>query len=163
MSGARHLQITLVTRRVSGIVALADDTAPKTAELVWQSLPIEGPVWHAKYANNEIYTLVEPLCDEDDEPGMEAATVFPIPGDVCYFRFPPGFPAPRDVSDRFAARGSVDLALFYGRDNFLLGPAGLNPGNVFGSVVEGLDQLAEACEHVFRHGSADETLRFAPA
>jgi hypothetical protein len=54
----------------------------------------------------------------------------------------------------------VDLAIFYGRNNCLLGPAGYMPGNVFATVTENLSALAEACESVWREGSAGERLVF---
>lgn len=54
----------------------------------------------------------------------------------------------------------MDLALFYGRNNLLInGDQGWVPGNVFGSVVEGLTQMAEACQDVWMGGARGETLR----
>ena len=53
----------------------------------------------------------------------------------------------------------VDLALFYERNNLLLnGDVGWVPGNVYGTIVDGLDRMAEACNDVWRSGSLGERL-----
>ena len=60
--------------------------------------------------------------------------------------------------------GATDLALFYGRNNLLInGDVGWVPGNVFGAVVEGFDEMAAACNDLWRHGFAGERLTFARA
>jgi hypothetical protein len=55
----------------------------------------------------------------------------------------------------------VDLALFYGRNNLLLNPDfGFVPGNVFATVEEGLPELADAAQDLWRGGCLGETLTF---
>jgi hypothetical protein len=52
----------------------------------------------------------------------------------------------------------VDLALFYERNNLLLnGDVGWVPGTVWGEVVEGLPEMAQACNDLWRSGAAGET------
>ncbi len=46
------------------MACLLDDEAPRTCEAVWKALPLAGQVYHAKYASNEIYTLVSTFADE---------------------------------------------------------------------------------------------------
>ena len=43
------------------VARLLEEEAPETVRAVWESLPLEGPAFHAKYANNEVYTLLTPL------------------------------------------------------------------------------------------------------
>ncbi|MDN5890325.1 MAG: DUF3830 family protein, partial [Yaniella sp.] len=58
----------------------------------------------------------------------------------------------------------IDLAVFYGRNNLLLnGDVGWVPGNVFGTIVEGLDEFAAACQDVWMGGARGETLSYARA
>jgi hypothetical protein len=53
----------------------------------------------------------------------------------------------------------VDLALFYERNNLLLNPdVGWVPGNVFATIVEGLDEIAAASADLWLHGAAGERL-----
>jgi hypothetical protein len=161
---ARYISVTLDSRNVRCLARLLDDEAPRTAEAVWQALPQSAQVFHGKYARNEIYTLVPAF---GDDPGKENITITPIPGDLCWFSFDAddlGNPAYGYEAEHEQARLSriVDLALFYGRNNLLInGDQGWVPGNVFGTVVEGLDEMAAACQDVWMGGARGETLTFA--
>ena len=47
----------------------------------------------------------------------------------------------------------VDLAIFYERNNLLLNPdVGWVPGNVFATIVEGLDEIAAASQDMWMNG-----------
>ena len=103
------------------------------------------------------------------EPGKENTTVTPIPGDLCYFAFDAddlgnpayGYEAGGGAAGQAAV---VDLALFYGRNNLLInGDQGWVPGNVFGTVVDGLAEMAAACQDIWMGGARGETLTFARA
>jgi hypothetical protein len=155
----RRIEIWFRKRNVRAVAVLLEDLAPRTCEAVWKSLPQEGDTYHAKYASNEVYTLVPPLAEN---PGPENTTIYPIPGDVCYFYFPTGYPVPKDAREMQQTHGAiVDLAIFYDRNNLLLSPAsGYVPGNVFATITEGLPKLAEACESIWREGSIGERLAF---
>lgn len=159
----RHMEIQLPGRGVRCVARLLDDEAPRTAEAVWQALPLGGDVFHAKYARNELYTFVPP----PGRPiGLENPTVTPIPGDVVFFDFSAGM-LPSATYGYGPDEGSggadrvVDLAVFYGRNNLLLnGDVGFVPGNVFATVVEGLDELARAGNDIWRRGGVGERLQF---
>ncbi len=154
---ARQIEVTFAKRGVRCVAELLEDLAPRTCEAVWQALPQEGNAFHAKYASNEVYTLVPPFAAE--EPGPENLTMLPIPGDLLYFFFPPGLvkiPEMREVADR---TGVVDLAIFYGRDNFLFSPSmGPVPGNRFATITENFEQVVQACDNIWREGFAGERL-----
>ena len=155
----RHIEVILKKRRVHCVARLLDDLAPKTCEAVWQALPQEGNAFHAKYANHEVYTLLPPFASP--EPGLENPTLLPIPGDICYFYFPPGIVTIPDVREIAQRTGIVDLAIFYGRDNFLFSPAtGPVPGNLFATVIENFEAMASACDNIWREGFAGERLLF---
>lgn len=153
------MSITLPLRGVSCVAELLEQDAPRTCEAVWESLPQGDAVQHAKYARNEVYTMVPRFAAE--EPGLENPTVTPIPGDVVYFAFDGGMLDRRFKEDKGVDHlpGVIDLAIFYGRNNLLLnGDVGWVPGNVYGGIVEGLDRMAEACHDVWRSGSVGERL-----
>jgi hypothetical protein len=156
---SRFMTITLERRGVSCVAQLLDKDAPRTCEVVWENLPHAGPVHHAKYARNEIYTMVERFVDEPI--GYENPTVTPIPGDVVFFDFAGGMldRAFKEEKGLEKLPGVIDLAIFYGRNNILLnGDVGWVPGNVYATIVEGLDAMAEACNDVWRSGSVGERL-----
>lgn len=155
----RYIEVALEQRDVSCSARLLDDEAPETAQIVWDALPVSGDAWHAKYAMNEVYCLVPPMAG--DRPGLEHSTLMPIPGDLVYFYFPKGHLARsfREEHGFADLPGVVDLAIFYGRNNYLYNPStGPVPGNVFATVTENLDAMAAACNDVWRSGSVGERL-----
>ncbi|MBA3991615.1 MAG: DUF3830 family protein [Propionibacteriales bacterium] len=161
---ARYISVSLESRNVRCLARLLDDEAPRTTTAVWDALPQSGQVFHGKYARNEIYHLVPAFADV--EPGKENITVTPIPGDLCYFSFDAddlGNPSYGYETEQGQTRLQrvVDLALFYGRNNLLInGDQGWVPGNVFGTVVEGLEEMAAACQDIWMGGARGEKLTF---
>jgi len=161
----RFITVTLERRGVSCVARLLDEEAPRTCGAVWEALPQGGDVYHAKYARNEIYTLVPRFAAQ--EPALENPTVTPIPGDVMYFSFEPWQLTPSshgygDQDTTAEHEQIVDLALFYGRNNLLInGDVGWVVGTVFATVVEGLDEMALACNDVWRAGAIGERLVYS--
>jgi hypothetical protein len=156
---SKYMSITLEHRGVSCVAELLEKDAPRTCAAVWQALPLAGDAYHAKYARNEVYTMVERFAEE--EPGLENPTVTPIPGDVVYFSFAGGMLDRRFKEEKGIAAlpGVIDLAIFYGRNNLLLnGDVGWVPGNVYATITDGLDRMAEACHDVWRSGAVGERL-----
>ena len=155
----KEIEIHLEKRGVSCRAELLEDLAPRTCDAIWRSLPQGGDAFHAKYASNEVYTLVPPF--PEVKIGVENPTLTPIPGDILYFFFPPGTIANPDVRDFAREVGVVDLAVFYGRDNLLFSPTmGPVPGNRFAAITENFEEMAEACADVWRAGFAGERLAF---
>lgn len=156
----RLMSVTLERRGVSCVAELLEKDAPRTCAAVWNALPLAGDCYHAKYARNEVYTMVERF---SEDVGLENPTVTPIPGDLVHFSFAGGmldraFKEEKGIAD---LPGVIDLALFYGRNNLLLnGDVGWVPGNVYATVVEGLGPMAEACNDVWRSGGVGERLLF---
>lgn len=157
---SRFMEIKLEKRDVSCIARLLDDEAPRTCDAIWEALPLSNQVWHAKYASNEIYCMVPPLATE---PGLENPSITPIPADVMYFNFPTGqflksFRISRGID---GLPSVVDLAVFYGRNNFLWDPSvGPVPGNVYATIVENYEAFAAACHDIYLDGGTGETLSY---
>ncbi|MFD5251447.1 DUF3830 family protein [Streptomyces bobili] len=129
----RYIEVSLARRGIAATAKLLDESAPITCAAVWDSLPLAGDVYHAKYARNEIYALLPPFAAS--EPPPENPTVTPIPGDLCYFSF-----AGAELGTRA-----------YGYDREVRAGA---------TVVEDPEAMAEACNDLWRTGAAGETLSF---
>lgn len=160
----RYISVTLAQRGVKAVAKLLDDEAPRTANAVWEALPLGGQVYHGKFARNEIYTLLPSFAEA--EPGPENTTITPIPGDLCYFTFDGVLTNPAYGYEVGSAPGEhqllIDLAVFYGRNNLLVnGDVGWVPGNVFGTIVDGLTEFAAACNDVWMGGARGEVLSYA--
>ena len=159
MHMARYMEITLRKRGVACVAALLDDQAPRTCRAVWEALPQEGDVYHAKYASNEFYALVPAFPDEPL--GIENGSIVPARGDVGYFYLPAGMRLPADAQPSLGGQAAVDLALFYDRNNILLSPSeGYLTCNVFATVVRHLDEVTAAGNDIWRAGAIGERLSF---
>lgn len=162
---ARQVELRFEHRGVSCVADLFDELAPNTCTAIWDALPQGVNAFHSKYARNSVYTLVPAFTD--DYPGLENPTLTPTAGDLCFFWFKGadlGSGGYGFTPDLLPASGSgfiAELSLHYARNNLLLSPdSGWVPGTLFGSVVEGLEEMAEACEDCWLNGVANEKLTF---
>lgn len=158
MREPEYMRVSLTSRTAAITLRLRWDRAPRTCAAVAERLPIDGPIWHAKYANHEIYTLVPAF---DPAPPDEWLCAFPAPGDFMYIRIPPGVPLPAGAPQMDMQRGVVDLAYFYDRGNSLLhGPSGPVIGSIFATAtsLEDIWAFAQACGDVAVRGSVGEGL-----
>jgi len=146
----KYIRLGFQQRQVSTILKLRWDRSPRTCETVCLRLPIEEPCYHAAYANNEVYTLLNRW---DAFPPDEWTVAYPGQGDLMYVPKPPGPLARR----YFDASVVVDIAYFYDRGNNLYGPYGPAIGNIFATEtsVEQTEAFAEACMDIWRQGHAD--------
>jgi len=62
------------------IACLLENEAPKTCNLIWNSLPLEGPAIHAKIAGPEFWFMVPLFQDELENPTKEQDA-----GNVCFW------------------------------------------------------------------------------
>ena len=146
---ARRISLKLHRTGVTAVAELLEDQAPRTCRYVWDALPITTTTCHGKRSGAEIYFLIPPL---EDNPGKENATIFPIPGDVCFQWFPTGYrEMPRHV-DVDISRGLFDILIFYDRDSQPVSPEGPTPANIFATIVENLPAFARGCEDVWLSG-----------
>ena len=150
---ARRIELALKLKKARAVATFLEEESPRTCAAVWDALPIEGETFHAKWAGRELYTLVPPL---KTKPGEENATVTPIPGDLLFFQVSPDSIDIPVAMRKAYPEGLVDIAVFYGRNNLLLGPAGFMPGNLFATITEGLVDYAKACSELFREGVIHE-------
>jgi hypothetical protein len=150
---ARRVELMLKQKQVRAVATFLEDEAPRTCAALWEMLPIEGETFHAKWAGRELYTLVHP---PEASPGPENATIMPIPGDLLWFDVSPdSIDIPINMR-KANPRGFVDVAVFYGRNSFLLSPQGFMPGNLFATITEGFPEYAKACGELFREGVIHE-------
>jgi hypothetical protein len=161
---ARFIEVTLDRRGVRAVARLASEHAPYTSEVLWNALPQSGPVCHAKYARNELFIRVPAFVEV--EPGPENTTITPLPGDLLYFGArpkPSSTPAYTytESNPQITLERRAEFAVFYDRNNLLLNPDfGFSPGNVFGRIESGLQELAAAVADLWLRGAAGETLSF---
>lgn len=93
----RTLTFHIVEQQVSATADLLEDRAPRTCELIWSRLPLEGRLIHGMYSGPELFIILEGF------PGVgpENQVSRPLPGDVGYFHQGPGLFAtsPHEVAE----------------------------------------------------------------
>jgi len=136
----KRIKLTFVEEGVSAIAELLEDKAPKTCEMVWNALeePLEGKVIHAMWTGRELsFTPPAGRFPEDAwKLPPENQTAFPIPGDLIWNGYAP-------YQWQGAPHQVLDLGIFYGRDSRILLPVGWRAGNLFGTIVENLEEFAK--------------------
>lgn len=159
------IRLGLRRRGASVRLRMRWDRSPETCAAVATMLPVEEQVYHAKYANNEIYHLV-PL--PKPEPPQEWTCIYPGPGDLLFVpvsaRHTGGFAGGNTLSGQALvpdeAGRLLDFAFFYERGNSLISPYGVLPGTLFatGTSFEELEEFAGACRDVWFAGAIGETM-----
>lgn len=155
----RQIEITVVEYRVTATADLLEDLAPSTCEYIWESLPIEGLCFHAQQTGPMIFTFLPPW---HKGPIQEYPSIYPIPGDVCFYYYPPNYfqiPKLWYTVGRVPSmkKGIFEVAVYYGRPAVPLGPAGPVPGNRFAILTDNFENFAAVCPRVIAEGC--KTLR----
>lgn len=126
---------------VEARATLHDDKAPATTQAIWDALaePVDVTAVHAAFAGPEIMTgLPEHAQTFDPNLPQENQTCFPAAGDLLWYY---------QAADQMkGVEGELwEIGLFYADGGRIFGPLGWTPCNIFASVTEGLEALAEAC------------------
>lgn len=161
----QFIRLGLRRRGASVRLRMRWDRSPETCAAVAGMLPVEEQVYHAKYANNEIYVLVSL---PDPEPPQEWTCIYPGPGDLLFVpvsaRHTGGFAGGNTLSGQDLTPDEegrlLDFAFFYERGNSLISPYGILPGSLFatGTSFEALEEFADHCRDVWFAGAAGETM-----
>jgi hypothetical protein len=153
----RKIEITFEESGVGATAGMLEDEAPRTCEALWKVLeePIVTKGIHAGWAGREVSINV-PEKNRVIDPQVllprENLTLYPIPGDICFGYFPPGFGL--GVPEEY-----WDLGLIYGREtrfDFSFGPV---PMTLWAVIDEGLEGIARECERIRIEGL--KTIRVA--
>jgi hypothetical protein len=93
----KTLTFPIVELEATAVADLLEDRAPRTCELIWERLPLEGRLVHGMYSGPELFIILEGF------PGVgpENQVSRPLPGDVGYFHQDSGLYAasPHEVGE----------------------------------------------------------------
>ena len=141
----RRIAITFEESGVGASAVLLEDQAPKTCDAMWEILaePLVQQGIHAGWAGREV-SIEVPSANRVVDPMQipkENLTLYPIPGDICFGYFPPGYGV--GITEEY-----WDLALIYGRETrfeFSFGPV---PMTLWATIDKGLESVAKECERM---------------
>jgi len=82
---------------VGAVADLLDDEAPRSCELIWDRLPVEGRLVHGMYSGPELFIVLPGWPGVSAENQVQRA----LPGDVGYWHNPAGLhaSAPEEVAE----------------------------------------------------------------
>lgn len=120
------------------VAELLEDEAPKTSELIYGLLPVEGKPFHTLESGREIFLQVR--ISERIVP--ENQTVHQIPGDLFIYYKPVIYIEP-ELPEYPEPLSRPVIAFCYGRDTQIRGRYRPLPINIVGTIVEGLEQLED--------------------
>jgi hypothetical protein len=104
-----------------GVAELFKDLAPKTAEAVWNGLPMDGTINHANFSGEEVSFPTYGVMWERENESYETQ-----PGDLGYFVQGPA------------------ICIYYGDLSVI------SPGNVFGRIVENLEGIQRVARSAWK-------------
>jgi hypothetical protein len=135
---ARHLRVTVGS--TSATFAVLDEDAPKTADALWESLPITGKVTHARWAGAAVFTKTAnaPVAGVTD---VELPVTSIYPGTLVVR---PG----REVAELFLAYGTSESR----------GPTGRSYATPVAEVVGAATEFFTTLGDTWTGGSADVTI-----
>lgn len=138
----KTLVFQIVENQVSAVADLLEDRAPKTCELIWERLPLEGRLIHGMYSGPELFIIL------DGFPGVVAENQVnrPLPGDIGYWHQAPGLYAssPNEVAE---------LVYVYDRGVAIKGADGHDTWvNLFARLRPGSDEFLAASKRVRKEG-----------
>lgn len=123
--------------RAKVVAELLEDEAPKTCDLVWNLLPVEGKPFHSFESGREIFLQIP---DPEPEIVPENQTIHQVPGDLFIYYKPIIYVEPEwpEIKRQVAV-----FAFSYGRDTQVRGIYRPLAVNIFGKIVEGLELLED--------------------
>jgi hypothetical protein len=147
---AKQIIFTFVDEKVSGVVTMNEELAPKTTATLWKAFarPIRMRAFHAMFAGPEIMVGLPKAAQVFDprKVPIENQTVTPGAGDVLWF-----------YQAKHMMKGLTDefweIGMFYDEGGRTFGPLGWTPVNIFGRMTEGLDRFAASCRDIRLSGA----------
>jgi hypothetical protein len=142
----RKVKLTFEHEGVSACAELLDDEAPRTAEAIWNLLPLRGKVIHDIWSGPQLVYHLDNSVKLDAE---NMLIYHPVPGDLFYYYRPPHYYRGAPYG-RFE---SAEIGITYGRDSRPLGPRGPKAVNLFGTIIENLEGFAKVAGSMIDEGS----------
>ena len=138
----RQIRLSFVDEGVSAVAELLDSAAPRTSQVIWNALPLDGEVLHAVYSGSEIVFLIPAEIFVEPENATSRVAV----GDVGYWFQKGGrvYGFPDDLSE---------IAWFYDRDATPSMADGPIQMSIFARIVGDAEAFYRVCRLTRREGA----------
>lgn len=145
---AREVHLAVDGLPEPATIALLDDEAPRTADAIWESLPIEGSIVNGKFSGEEVFAELDEALHEIDPENWEFSAQ---PRDVGYW-----YSYWEEGTHERGNSPLAELVAVYGRQiRIRKGPDRPSPINLFGRITDGFEAFAEVAGHTQREGEKE--------
>ncbi len=152
----RGIEVSFEREEITATFELLDRQAPKTADLLWQSLSVTTRVHHCVAAGREVFALLPPF---PEIPPAENRALLPCAGDLWFIHLAPDFQVVPPGTEA-GTDGIFDLAIWYGADSWASTSDGrMLAGTHIGRLVSSPEELSAAGEGIWLRGSDTATFR----
>jgi hypothetical protein len=157
----KQFQVKVLETGVTATCELLEKAAPRTCATLWPIVErgYQANAVHARWSGPEVVAFVPPEARGGADAasiGTENATMYPARGDVTWLFFPAGM-------YQMMPEEAWDLAFIYGDDCRFYIPAGMVTMNVWGRIIQGLDEFAGECSQVYQGGRKTLQLTALPS
>ena len=139
----RSIVLRIPEENVSVAADLLEEAAPRTCELIWERLPVEGRLIHGMYSGPELFIVLPGFPGVPAENQVQRA----LPGDVGYWHNEAGLhaQAPNEVAE---------LVFVYNRGVSIKGSDGSDSWvNLFAQMrLQEADEFFAVCKRSRREG-----------
>jgi len=142
----KRIKIKFTEEGVEAIAELNEEDAPVTCQVIRRALPIEGDALHDIWSGQIVFTFLEPVKVMPFEGVPRSGAV--LPGEVFYWYSPENYLHGKPYGrSRYS-----EIGIAYGRDSMPMSTRGPKRVNVFATITDGLDALAEVCNRMIYEG-----------
>jgi len=131
---------------IEAVAKLNEEDAPVTCEVIRRALPIKGDAIHDIWSGQIAFTFLEPTKVIPFEAVPRSGAV--LPGELFYWYAPKNYLHGRP----YGRNGGSEIGIVYGRDCQPMCTRGPKRVNVFATITEGLDAVAEVCNRMIYEG-----------
>jgi len=142
----KGIKIVFPDEGVEAIAKLNEEDAPVTCEVIRRALPIKGEAIHDVWSGQIAFAFLEPTKVIPFEAVPRSGAV--LPGEVFYWYAPKNYLHGRP----YGRDGGSEIGIVYGRDCQPMCTRGPKRVNVFATITEGLDAVAEVCNRMIYEG-----------
>lgn len=145
---ARDVHLAVEGLSEPATIELFDEDAPRTADAIWESLPIEGSIVNGKFSGEEVFTELDEALEGVDPENWEFSAQ---PRDVGYW-----YSQWEEGEHERANPPLAELVAVYGRQiRIRKGPDRPSAINLFGRITDGFEAFAEVAGRTQREGEKE--------
>lgn len=141
-----RIKILFPEESVEALARLNEEDAPVTCEIIQKCLPMKGAAIHDIWSGQIVLLFIDPMKVIPFEAVSRSGAIHP--GEIFYWYSPKNYLHGKP----YGRNGGSEIGIAYGRDCQPMCTRGPKRVNVFATIIEGLDDLADICNRMIYEG-----------